>query len=129
MVERYHAVSRFVLSHPGPYCGDYSGGLVAIDARGLEEVVLDLFQIRVANTARFHTNQDFAWADRRRGNLLHRDHTLSAVHGSVHGYWYSGPVKIGSRQRIPLGFSRLGHSFDAAGSVPATGHPVGATSV
>src|ERR1039458_3325503 len=88
MVEGHHAVTRPEARDPGADRSHRAGGLVPEDARRLEQVVLDLLQVRITDAASFHPNEDFARADSRRRNFLHLNRTLASIHGRVHGLRY-----------------------------------------
>jgi hypothetical protein len=79
-----HTIPLLVLSDvPANFCYD-SGGFMAVDSRRGQKVVLDLFQIRMANTTRFNSNQDFIVADRGSRNFFRSNTTVAAVYGRKH---------------------------------------------
>jgi hypothetical protein len=79
-----HTIAPLVLADvPANFCYD-SGGFMPVDSRRRQKVVLDLFQIGVANTTRFNSNQDFIVTDRGSGNFFRSNTTVAAVYGRKH---------------------------------------------
>src|SRR5581483_6266710 len=126
VMERYHAVARAKSGNAAAHRRDHPCCLMSIDARRLEEVVLDLFEVRMANAARFDTNQEFARTDRWSWDFLNVDNAASTVNRGVHSRRYGDHFRTGSLQETPPGFGRPAHSVAAAGSVPVSGRPDGA---
>jgi len=72
------------LRHSGTCLYHHSGGLVTVDARRRQEIVFNLFEIRVANTARLYGDEDFARADIRDRDGLDSNRTVAAINSSAH---------------------------------------------
>ena len=52
-----HPIAYFIFGDAVADSRDRSGGLVAEDTRRRKQVVLDLFQVGMANATRFHAHQ------------------------------------------------------------------------
>jgi hypothetical protein len=85
MVEDHNAIAYFKFPDTGADLGYDSGGFMAVNAGGSEEIVLDLLEIGVANAAGFHAHQDFTGADSRSGYILNGDDGSAFVYGGGHG--------------------------------------------
>src|ERR1019366_1765449 len=126
MVEGHHAVALLETGDPGTGSGHRAGGFVPVDARRLEQVVLDLLQVGMADAASFHANEDFARADPRRWNFLHLNRTLASIHGRVHGFRYGAHLRIGNRQQNLPELQKPADNACANGTAPGAGPKDGA---
>ena len=98
MMERNDPIPALELSNTVAHGSHDAGGFVAVDAGGSQQIVLNLFQVGVTNSAGFDANQDLAGADGWRWDLFNANLAAAAINGGVHGFRYDESVRIGSRQ-------------------------------
>ncbi len=66
-------------------CRNFAGCLVSIYPRGSQQIVFDLLQIGMTNTAAMNLDEDFSRSDVRHRNRLNPDSALADVYGCLHG--------------------------------------------
>jgi hypothetical protein len=88
VVKNNDAIARRVFCDPIADSRDYTGSLVAVDARGRKEVVLDFLEIGVADAAALDPDQDFAAPDKRGFDGFDRDSAWATIHGRSHDARY-----------------------------------------
>src|SRR5208283_1589636 len=121
VMEGHHAVPRAKLLDLGPHAGHHARRLMAENAWRHQQVVLDLLQVRMADAAGLHPNQDFAWPDFGRGNFLDLHQALSAVHGGMHSGGYGVHFRTGNLQKNPPMPVQPAKNGSAAEEAPAAG--------
>jgi hypothetical protein len=114
VVEGHHPVAGPEFRDARPDGGDHAGRLVAINAGRFQQVVLDLFEVGVADTAGFDAKQDLAWLNDRCRDLFDVDDAFAAINRGAHGFRYGAQTRIGNRQKIPPKPPRPGHIDGAA---------------
>jgi hypothetical protein len=85
MVKNNYAIAGRVFGHALTNGGHYARDFMTVNARRREQIVLDLFEIGVANPATLHADQHFARPDGRRLNRLNGDAAVSKIDGGLHG--------------------------------------------
>jgi hypothetical protein len=98
MVKGDNPISPLKPGHTATDCGHDPSGFLAVDSGRRQQIVLDLFQIRVTDPAGLHTDQNFAGTYDRSGNLLDFDHAVPAIDRGVHHFRDVEVARIGSRQ-------------------------------
>ena len=84
MMERNHPISGSEASNARSSGSDNAGRLMPENSRCWEQIVFNLFEIRMANAAALDTNQQFARANLRSGNVLYRNATVPDIHCGLH---------------------------------------------
>ena len=98
MMKRNHSISALELSNTDAHRGHDAGGFMSVNAGRSQQVVLDLLQIGVTDSAGFDANQDLAGTDGWRWDLFNVYHAAAAINGGMHGFRDDESVRIGSRQ-------------------------------
>ena len=80
-----HPVAGSVTCNSLPHRRHHTRRLMSINARRRKQVVLDLLQIGMADTARLNADQDLTAADFGNRNRFHLHHAGALVHGGLHG--------------------------------------------
>ena len=102
------------------YSRHYARGLMAVNTRRRQQIVLDFFEIGVADSASFYTDQNFAGFNRRGRDLFDVHDAFAPIDGGAHRFRNSPQTKIGNRQKIYLMLQKPGHTGNAAGLIPVT---------
>ncbi len=103
VVEGHHAVAGFEFGNARAHGGHHAGGFMPINARRRQQVVFDLLEVGMADSAGFHADQNFAGPNGRSGNLFDGDDTLASINRRVHGVGDCASVRIGNRQKtLPM---------------------------
>ena len=103
----------------------HAGGLMAVNPRRSQQVVLDFLEIGVADAAGFNANQNFTGADFGHRDGFHLDDALAFIHGGLHhrdfrafscepAYGRGHGTIVGSRQRNPLKIQQQSCSGDSS---------------
>src|SRR6476619_2550851 len=98
MMKRNHPVSALELSNTAAHRGHDAGGFMSVHAGRSQQVVLNLFQVCVTDSAGLDTYQDLAGADGWGWDLFNAHHAAAAINGGMHGFRDDESVRIGSRQ-------------------------------
>src|SRR5581483_4436982 len=126
MVEDDYPIAGLESGHPTSHRCYYPCGLMSIDARRLQQVVFDLFQIGVTDPTGFHTHKNLSREDRRRWNFFHADNALAAIDGCVHSFRYGAYIRIANWQKNLPASPPPGHTALLAGAVLGSGQMAGA---
>src|SRR5262249_16925072 len=96
VMERNHPVAGTETRNFGANRCDHACGLVPINPRRSQQVMLDLLEVGVANATRFDPDQEFAWTDLRSRYFFDSDYAFAAIDGGVHGWRHRVQVRIAS---------------------------------
>jgi hypothetical protein len=83
-----HSIAWLEARDAGSGCDHDTGGFVTVDSGRIEQVVLDLFKVGVADAASLDPHEEFTPPDGGRGNLFDAHYTLPAIDRGVHGRGY-----------------------------------------
>ena len=98
MVEDDHTIADIEAADSWSHGCDHAGSLMSEDARRREQVVLDFFEIGVADSTAFHADQQFSRTDGGRGDRLNGDLAVARVDGRLHGGGSGDNLRIECRQ-------------------------------
>ena len=84
VVKHHHPVAGMKARDAGAHRRDHAGGFVAVNPGRLQQVIGDLLQIRVADAARLHADQDLPRTNLRDGNRFHFHASGAAIHRGLH---------------------------------------------
>jgi hypothetical protein len=89
VMENDNPIPGLILGDAIPGSGDHPGRFMAVDARRRKQIVLNLFEIGVADAAGFHPYEDFIRRNGRRLDVLHRNPPAPGIDGGPHVLRYS----------------------------------------
>ena len=84
VMKEAHPIPNRIAVHPLSDFGHDSCGLVAVDPRAGQQVILDLLQVSVADAASLDPDEQFAGTNRRHGDRLGNDTLPAAVDRGSH---------------------------------------------
>src|SRR4029077_17092851 len=89
VMEDHHAVAPLEIANAFADLRHNACGLMAVDSRRSEKIVLDLLQIGVTDAAGFHAYEDLPSRYARSGHVLNGDDGSPFIHGGAHGPRYN----------------------------------------
>ena len=121
-MKHYHPVARPVSRDALARLGYDTRGFMPVNTRRSEQVVLDLFEIGVTNSAGFDADQDFPRPDPRNRDRFHLHHAGALVDGGPHrvnSRRLGRSAKTGSLQGTLPKLRRRGGNRDRTRAAPA----------
>ena len=95
MMEHHNPVARLKFPDIPARSHHYTRGFMAVYAWRRQQIIFDLLQIRVANSASLHAHKYFTMSDFGRRNLLDSDHAIALIDCGPHSRGHRD-LKIGN---------------------------------